>query len=270
MPSNLLFSLERIIRGRFETPKATLDGHVILASFPKVGSTYMRFLVSNIYREITGSSRCVDWNSLEYFSPSIRDNNSLRGTASCEHFPVFLKTHFAYLRGFSDYKRVVMTRNAIETMVSYKDYLESEHGYKFRSNMHFLSHWRYGVEAYCSFYKSWSGKYDVLVDYQELVKSPDRVIEQLFQELFGRQLPSRTIGEAIRKSSRENMKRLREVEGDPYARSTGYQFVGAGYARKTVVFTELERSFITETVRRRLGRDSPGLAIGLQNTDTKQ
>jgi hypothetical protein len=253
MINNFLYKLEILLRARFETPINYKPNHILLASFPKAGNTYMRFILSSIYKQISDDTVQVDFYGISYYTPEIRGNRNLQNTVNpnSNSFPVFLKTHFANNSQFNKYKRVLIKRDVVKTLASYKQYLEGEHGYEFKSNMHFIKHWRYGVSAYCNFYNSWNNKADYVMEYENLIKEPAREIKQLMVHL-NLDITVDVIEKAIEVSSRENMDRLRKLKGDPFGKNANYKFVSDKQNERKVIFTGDEINFIIKYTEQKL------------------
>jgi hypothetical protein len=248
---DILYRLECILRQSDEVPNEYNPNHILLASFPKAGNTYMRFILSNIYKEVTKDDVEVDFYGIGYYAPEVRANRTLQNTADANFFLVFLKTHFANNKYFDKYRSVLIKRDVVKTLASYKQYLEGEHDYEFKSNLDFIKHWRYGVSAYCNFYNSWKNKATHTIEYENLIKNPVKEINQLMVHL-NLDISIDIIEKAVEASSRENMNRLRKLTGDPFSKNTDYKFVSNKQNERKVIFTEDEVNFIIKHTEQKL------------------
>jgi hypothetical protein len=251
MINAVLYKLELILRSTFEVPEKYDSNHILLASFPKAGNTYMRFLLSNIHKQISIDTVEVDFHGIKYYTPEIRGNRGLENVADSKLFPIFLKTHFANIPQFDRYKKVLIKREPVKTLASYQQYLEGEHGYSFKSSLHFLKHWRYGVSAYCAYYNSWYEKADYIIEYENLVKNPLSEIQALLNQ-FELNISPVIIQNAIDASSRKNMETLRKQKGDPSGKNPNYTFVSKKNNGRKIIFSESEIDFITEYIQQKL------------------
>jgi hypothetical protein len=224
---NLLYNTEKKLRGAFEVPAVFNGDRVLLASYPKSGNTWLRFIVSNISRLQGSHGREVDFHSIEEYAPVIRGNRHLTGAVETPGCPLFLKTHFPYVPGFGRYKSVLVVRNPEDVMLSYYIYLTQERGNSLPGIGRFVRHWRYGIPAWRNYHLSWMGNYDVLVRYEDLLADAFGTVDRMYKELGYRVSPT-VVKEAIECSSKDNMRRVLNEKGDPRSGNPGFQFVRSG------------------------------------------
>ena len=227
MLNNLFYNLERVLRARFDVPVVFNEKHVLLASYPKSGNTWMRFIVSNISRLLDDHPREVDFHSIGNYAPVIRGNRHLPGAVETPGCPLFLKTHFPYVPRFEKYKSILIVRNPEDVMLSYYIYLTQEKGKSLPGISEFIRHWRYGVPAWKNYHLSWMGHYDVLVRYEDLLMDVFGTVKGMYMEL-GYDVSPMVIKEAIERSSKDNMRQLLKEKGDPCSGNPDFQFVRSG------------------------------------------
>lgn len=236
-----LRELERISRGRLEIPRASNFNHILLASYPKSGNTWLRFILANISRQMGGHKPEVDFHTLDRYVPVIRVNRHLAGRIETLNFPLFLKTHFPWVRGFRAYPSVVLIRDPADTLVSYYRHLSEGAGKRLPELSRFIRHWRYGAPAWSDWYRSWQNRHQALVRYEDLLEEPGSVLQRMFGEL-GVEVPESIVEESISLSSRDRMRRLQAERGDPNLRNPSFQFVKrarAGAGRETMSEADL-------------------------------
>ncbi|KAF7780798.1 hypothetical protein PMAN_a1894 [Pseudoalteromonas marina] len=226
MYQSLFYQLERYSRAIFEAPKQFPSSSVLLASFPKSGNSWFRFVVSNVNSLIEGGEK-INFRTIENYSPVIRGNRSLSEIKIIEACPVFLKTHFPYTPFFKGVKSVVVVRNPFFVISSYHNYLEKARGKKVSNIDEFMFDWRYGFNAWGNFMKSWEDKGAIIVRYEDLQASPLIEISKVYRQL-GYSIDDSIITKALELSSRDQMKKTLNTDGDRH-NNNKFNFVrGAG------------------------------------------
>lgn len=236
--------MERLIRSSWECPTHFYDNNIILASFPKSGNTWFRFVSSNVISLTLGKNE-IDFHKIKIYSPEIRGNRKLKGLIQSTTAPNFLKTHFYYGAGFKKYPSLVLFREPTKTMLSYYDYMKNEHSKTYLSFGDFLKRSRVGLDAYNLFHDTWLEKGTLFVSYDELIKNQFTGLKKIYEQL-GYPISDEILTQAIENSSRKNMARLEREKGDPTKVSKNYQFVGLKSDRHDSEGHEGDFQFITE------------------------
>lgn len=241
----ILRSCERRLRAHREVPTWYEPGHVLLASYPKSGNTWLRFIMSNLSREIGNHAEPVDFHSVARYVPEIRRNRGLERRIETAGFPLFLKTHSPYIAGFSPYRSVVIVRDPADTLVSYHRHLSEAAGKRLPPLSSFVHHWRYGCTAWREWYAEWLERADYVIRYEDLLDDPVGEVDKALRALDLE--PSRDLIEiAVRRSSKERMRSAQMERGDPNLKNRAYQFVGkarSGWSRERLDSVELERLY---------------------------
>lgn len=255
----LLREVERLGRAPSEVPALRDPSHVLLTSYPKSGNTWLRFMLGNLSRILGDHAIEVDFHTLGRYVPEIRGNRRLEGRIETPGFPLFLKSHFPRIRGFSGYRTVVLVRAPADTLVSHYHHLTEVAGLRFPGPGSFVRHWRYGAPAWTDWYGSWQGRHDVLVRYEDLLEDPEAELRSLVEAL-GLEISPRVIAEAVACSSRDTMRRLQAERGDPNLRNPSFQFVNrarSGAGRETLEEADLAYvREVTDPVARDYGYQS--------------
>lgn len=230
----LMRTLERRLRAPREVPTWCSPDHILLASFPKSGNTWLRFIISNLSRRLGGHSLPVDFHSVARYVPEIRRNRALEGRIETPGFPLFLKTHFPCIRGFSGYRSVVVIRDPADTLVSYHRHLTGAAGKKLPEMDAFVRHWRYGIDAWRAWYSAWEGHASFILRYEDLLVDALGRTGALL-EAFDISVDNDSIESSVARSSKDSMRRAQQKRGDPHPKNRDYQFVGkatSGTARE--------------------------------------
>lgn len=182
---------------------------VWLSSFPKAGSTWLRFFLCNLISLVDFEGTPVDFQFVANIMPSLGRSN-LREQKKYTCLPRFIKTHQPYRNIlFGKPQRIVyIMRDPRDIMVSYYHFQKAHLRYPYKGDFsEFIRSPIYGLEACLSHYFSWKNKSLVTIKY-ELLKQ-NAVIE--FQGMLislGIHLPLDLIKIAVTRSTFENMKRI--------------------------------------------------------------
>lgn len=157
MSSNTLFLTRKIIRRVASFVQRPGRDQIVIASYPKSGSTWLRQIVfSLVYGELPD-----DMETFDRLAPELGwDNNILNAR--------LVKTHWSYNNSFRNTKKIYIVRNPIEVFCSYYDYQLKVVGAQHADFTEFF--WsKDGVREYKDNLSSWSrdrGK--LLVNYADL------------------------------------------------------------------------------------------------------
>lgn len=243
-----LYKIERLLRSRQESPAIYRPNDVILASFPKSGNTWFRFLLSNVTAALDGFDFGeVGFHSLDYYSPEIRGNRYLKGATSTK-YPTFLKTHFPYVDGFKKYPAVLLYRDPVKVLMSYKTYLEEEHSHPHKSVDDFIKHWRYGAPAWCLFHEYWleSKSNVIFIKYEDALVSTSRILTEIYSSL-GCSIEFDIFDAAVRASTRDEMNKVLKSKGDPKAKNNNYEFVRTENSKERSVLNEQQTKYVVDS-----------------------
>jgi hypothetical protein len=241
----LLRAGERIARSRLEVPPFHDPTHVLLASYPKSGNTWLRFILANLSRSIGDHDLDVDFHSIGRYVPEIRRNRKLEGRIETSGFPLFLKTHFPHIPGFDRYRALVVIRDPADTLVSYHRHLSGAAGKRLPDLPRFVHHWRYGVDAWRDWYEGWVDRAAHVIRYEDLLEDPVAAMRSALGAL-DLALDTEAIDIALQRSSKDRMRSAQEERGDPNLRNRRYQFVGkarSGWSRELLDAAQLARLY---------------------------
>lgn len=229
-----LRELERRVRASREVPTWYSPNHILLASYPKSGNTWVRFILSNLSRIKGDHCVDVDFHSVARYVPEPRRNRTLEGRIETQGLPLFLKTHFPHVRQFDKYKSLVIVRDPADTLVSYYRHLRGAAGKRLPDLSRFVVHWRYGCEAWREWYAAWTENAAHVLRYEDLLADPVGTMRVALHELEV-EVDRVQLESAVQGSTRERMRSAQERRGDPHPRNSDYQFVGkarAGWSRE--------------------------------------
>lgn len=220
---------------------------IVIASFPKAGSTWVRFLVANLFSRLQPAVGTVDFHTVHEIVPEI-------GLADCprrfDGLPQVWKTHDTWARASG--RVVLVLRNPWDTLFSYFHYLTGERG-KATSLGEVVTSSRFGARALVRHAASYLGSSAELlvVTYEELHARPEPAVRRL-AEFLKLDATDEQIAATVSSSSFGSMQESEAVKGRKYGGS-GFRFmrrgaIGEGYAA-IVLEPRLDRHIRRELAR---------------------
>ncbi len=190
------------------------DSDIILATFPKSGTTWFRFIYGNLISILELDGRFVDYQLL---------NNELNCSFDTHIYPAIkyaklprlVATHQTYdERKFGKNRAIYLSRNPLDTLVSNWEYKK---GFKyFHDELTFKSLIRdeqYGIRAWINHYLKWTAKADIVITYENLKKNEMKEVMKIIN-LFSIDVPDKnTIQLAIERSRFDTIRSMEEENG---------------------------------------------------------
>ncbi len=224
------------------------ESDVMLASFPKSGNTWMRFILSNIIAGLTGMMDPIDFFSIQYVIPDIH-----RVVLSARHryvpFPRIVKTH--YLRRPKYRQIIYLVRHPEKVMISYYDFLRTVGIISEMSLSGFIRSERYGLPAWIRHVSDYVDTADLVISYDRLQAFPEETMQDVaayFSRAHGVSISTLCIRTALEKSSIDNMRRAEMTKGRPYQQGD-YRFVRSGKDRRVFMKAE-DRDYIATAINK--------------------
>ncbi|ABC46284.1 Sulfotransferase domain superfamily [Salinibacter ruber DSM 13855] len=145
---------------------------IIMAFYPKTGSTWVRFFLYNILRDKPLGSEPPSFNELNKYMAEY-GNPSMFNTWPFEDQPRLIKTHRPYSRVFRNNKSMMVVRDPRDIMVSFYHYAKENTDFSFDGSMkEMIHHPRMGMEVFFQHYKSWRNNVSLIKRYEDLKEDP--------------------------------------------------------------------------------------------------
>lgn len=219
---------DRILAERFlENPHK--ENTIILASYPKSGNTYLRFVFANIIglRELEAPT--IDYHRLDEMLPTDIFEEDLQKPWPYRSLPCILKTHNDYRNVYYDFRTIFLYRNPLDTMVSGYFYFKNRVGPPDHSSKRerFLAKLephtqpytgtasqflREHLDGWCLHYLSWIDRNTVQISYEQLKRSPVYSVTGLLDSL-DIEIDENLIQQAVQSSDISRVRQLEEERG---------------------------------------------------------
>ena len=208
---------------------------VIVAAFPKSGSTWLRFIVANIVSLLELDGRVVDYHLLNGALACEFDTLRLP-TLGYSAMPRFMKTHRLYdERFFGHHRSILLVRHPGDVMVSFFEYSARLRGPgRYTGSLSdFLRHPRRGLQAWLEHTRSWMERARAVVRYEELGSKPISTVRRIL-DTAGVAVPDEIIVSATERADFKRIRRMEEERGLD-ARARAHLEEGFRFARRGVV-----------------------------------
>lgn len=200
------------------------NSDVILAFYPKTGSTWVRIFLYNLLsndKEFTFDK--VNSIMPEFAHPTFFQEWEF------ENSPKLIKTHRPYRSIFQNNKVILFGREPRDTMYSYLHYANAKKEFNFSGDLNDLVyHEEMGLEYYMKFYTSWKDRASLFIKYEDMRKNPVETFSKLVAAL-GIDKSQKEIEEALEKSSLQRTRAAQEKSSEKF---TGKFKEGFVFARK--------------------------------------
>ena len=204
---------------------------VWFASFPRTGSTWLRFILCNIIslREMKGVD--VDFHMVDDVIPAL-GRPGLFKAWQYRTLPRLIKTHQPYRRAlFARPERAVyVLRDPRDAMVSYYNFLERRSMLPFSGTFaEMIRHRRFGLEAMLINYDSWRARSPIVMRFDEMKADAVNRIDAMLLKLDS-PVPRDVIENAVQRASFQKIREAQRetgIPGKPRFRE-GFEFARSG------------------------------------------
>ncbi len=181
-----------------------------LASFPKTGNTFFRFVIANYINNHLLKDAEINFHNLGLWMPEEDTPSEHQAWQYGEIFPKLVKTHaLPKQKHKTDSKVVYIMRDPRDTMLSFYHYARASKKFAFEGSLEdFVNHPNWGMPAYTKHIAHWLKVAAVVCRYESLMTSPAETFVQCFSALQLR-ADKEKLALAIEQSQPD---RMREIE----------------------------------------------------------
>ncbi len=245
----MISKLKHIIRG--SSYRGLTNRDFVLASFPKTGNTFTRFVLANFLAIKEKAGEEVNFYNLGQLLPEF-GKDDLRLDWNHKALPRIIKTHEAHHSEFNIAKRFLyVMRDPRDTMISYFKYLQANKKVQYSGDIDdFIRDENYGLSVYLKHIASWKSRANWVFRYEDLMTNPYPLFESLLKELEC-EFTQEELEEAIARSQPDRMRKVENAQGRPAQDKNfkeGYVFVRNASTEQWREFYSVEQlQFFRET-----------------------
>jgi len=186
---------------------------IILAAFPKVGSSWLRLLFCNYLSMSELNGELIDWNKLDKIMPHF-SKGELSKKWDYKVIPRIIKVHRDYFYFlFRERKAILQVRDPRDVMVSYFNFRKAlkKGAYKHKLS-DFIRDQHFGLPAFFRHFNSWKPHLNIIIKYETLLKNTNFEFTRLLKEL---NIPIKhdIIKDVCSRSSFKNMREIEKENG---------------------------------------------------------
>ena len=228
---------------------------VWMPSFPRAGSTWVRYILANIIALQEANGREIDFNDVRHWLPAF-GSEFFTKNYPYHSVPRIVKTHRRCIPLLFSKPRhcVYLIRDPRSIMASYYRFVLQATRHSFKGTFsEFIRHPNYGLPAFLHHYESWAGQTDILLRYEDLKRDTTGTLLKLFNGL-GWPISESVAAEAVERSSLSRMKKTEEWKGLPNASmyAKGFRAVNTGETGSWIdSFSEADLAYYRQICRER-------------------
>ncbi len=179
---------------------------IFLASFPKSGNAWIRFVLGNIYNKLEKQTSSIDFHTIHEIIPEEGQK-----VPKFKSLPKIFKTHSLYKNNFK--KVILILRNPSDTLYSYYKYLNGEKNLNLSLSEVIYSK-QYGIDSIIKHTNSYTRNCNnlLIITYEKMKNNPIKTTKQIC-DFLKINLSDEIIAEAINKSSFESMRKIELEKG---------------------------------------------------------
>jgi hypothetical protein len=186
---------------------------IILTSYPRSGSTWVRFFLCNLISLSEWGGRVVDFEILDRTMPEFGSSNLIHPWPH-HTIPRIVKTHKRYLPFFRKLKAMQVIRDPRDVMVSYFFYLRGRQSSSQNQFSDFIRNPKHGLQAWFVYHKSWERKDKAVFRYEDLMCDDLKQFVRMVSFLEV-DVPESLIQEAVMRSRFKEVKSIEIEYGNP-------------------------------------------------------
>ncbi len=209
---NPLWAIEKV-RLALKSKLAMNKNDIMLAMFPKTGSTWIRYFLFNLLNE----SESKDFqSSIDLMNATMPEfgHESMFSPWLFDSVPRLVKTHRPSNWLTRGYRTVLVVRDPRDVVISYFHYANAKKELNFSGELSdVINHPEMGFEYFFKQFNSWCNEADLILKYEDLKRDPKTYFRQLC-DFIGVVTSDDEIERAIEKS---DLKAMRDAQASSKA-----------------------------------------------------
>ena len=144
------------------------DADILLPSFPKSGSTWLRFVLCNWLNQVELHEPVVTFELVDKVMPEIGVSDLHRGWPYSS-VPRFVKTHWRYNTLFGSKRVMLVLRDPRDVMISLHHHVSSRKRNQFQGSLQdLIRHSKYGLRSWFVHTSSWFAHDPAVILYSDM------------------------------------------------------------------------------------------------------
>jgi len=187
------------------------ESDIILSSFPRSGSTWVRLILCHLIDERESLEHEVNYRILNEVMVELGANNLLPAW-KYKTLPRIVKTHLPYRPLIKRCRGAIgIVRNPRDVMVSYYHFMKDRLGEYDSKFPDFIRDPDLGLRAWFKHYQSWQDRWDLMIRYEDLLEDDFREVQRML-DWMEVDVPDGVIENALERSALPEMQKLESQE----------------------------------------------------------
>lgn len=201
------------------------ENEFFLASFPRSGNTWARFLIANVYNAIKKEFPEVDFFNIHDIVPELKSNENELPGPYYRDLPAVIKTHSIFTSLMIN--TILILRNPFDSIYSYWDFLSLNIGRKL-SLAEVVKHDKYGIGAIVKHSNSFVRNCQnlLIITYEGLKCDPHKELKKIC-DFLNLNVDDEMIDKAVEESSFNSMRKIEMRKGRKFGRRD-FEFMRKG------------------------------------------
>lgn len=201
-----------------------MKNEFFIASFPRSGNTWVRFLIANVFNNIKKEFPEIDFFNLHDIVPELKKSGEVV-KPYFKDLPVVIKTHSRFIDSFEN--TILVLRNPFDAIYSYNNFLNINRGINI-SLPEMVTHEKYGVDAIVDHTNSFIKNCDnlLITTYENLVCQPLKELKKIC-DFLNMDVNDEIIKKSVKKSSFRSMREIELRKGRKFG-SKNFTFIREG------------------------------------------
>lgn len=198
---------------------------ILISSFPKVGSTFTRFVLANLVNLQYQVTDKVNFHNLNSIMPELGHEN-MKKPWEYSSYPRFVKTHDRFNSKFKKVANILyIIRDPRDTMISYHSYANARKSMNAPVDFNdFVLDKKHGMPALNKHFEKYFDHTALIFKYEDLMTKPVECFDQFLNDLLKLNIADDVIEKAVALSRPERVKKEEEETGRPTASKFNSQY----------------------------------------------
>ena len=155
---------------------------VLLASFPRTGSTWVRLFLCNLISLSEWNGREVNRAILNATMPRLGHDNLFLSWPHAT-IPRVIRVHREYSRALGRPRSIGIVRDPRDVIVSFYHFTRDRRRLHDETFSEFIRDPSFGLEKWCRHYVSWRDHWKLALKYEEMLQHPERELSRVLDFL---------------------------------------------------------------------------------------
>ena len=198
---------------------------VLISSFPKVGSTFTRFVLANIINLKYEVAEKVNFHNINIIMPELGHKN-MKMKWEYSPIPRLVKTHDNFDRNFMKLAHILyIIRDPRDTMISFHSYATARKSMQAPAKLEdFVKDKNFGIPALNKHFEGYFEHASLIFKYEDLMLKPVECFDDFLNRMLHLNISEELIAKAVDLSRPDKVKNEEKTTGRPSSNKFSSEF----------------------------------------------